>query len=89
MPGRGEQRGRRADVRADQVRVGDVPLVEDPDQELAHRHGREQIGASFGPAESGQVDGQQARDAGQPGPHPVEGVQALRPRTGQHDVLAG
>ena len=89
MAGRSEQPGWRADVGADQVRIGDVPLVEDPDQELAHRHRGEQIGAPFGAAEAGQVDGQQPRDAGQPRPDRVEGVQALGPRAGQHEVLAG
>jgi hypothetical protein len=89
MAGRGEQRRRRADVRADQVRIADVPLVQDPDQELAHRRRRQQAGPPFGAPEARQVDGHQPRDAGQPRPHPVEGVQALGPRAGQHEVLAG
>ena len=89
MAGRGEQRRWRADVGAHQVRIADVPLIQDPDQELAHRRGGQQVGSPLGAAETRQVDRQQPRDARQPRPHPVEGVQALWPRTGQHEVLAG
>jgi hypothetical protein len=52
MVGGGEERGWRPDVGTDQMRMLDAPLIEEQDQELAHRDRREQLSPPFGAAEA-------------------------------------
>src|SRR4029077_15578812 len=79
MPRRGEQTGRGADVRADDVRVLEAERVSDLDDELTHCPRGQQRVAALRVPETWQVDGHQVRVLAEPGPHWLEGEQALGP----------
>jgi len=57
--GGSEQGCRGPHVRADEMGFANLPFVEQPDDELAHWQGRQEVGAAFGSAEARQVDRQQ------------------------------
>lgn len=55
----GEQRCRSADVRADDMRSVQLPLIDQSNDELAHRLRRQEIVPALGSAEAREVDGNQ------------------------------
>jgi hypothetical protein len=87
MPGGGEQRGRGADVGADDVRIIEPECVRDGHDEVAHGARGQQRILTLGMPEPGQVDGDQVGALGEPQPRRLEREQALRPRAEQQGVI--
>lgn len=80
---REEERRGGSNVRTDDVRRSQVPLVDQSAQELAHRVRRDQLRATLRVPEAGQVDGDHAPDRGEAAPDATEGPERLRPRRRQ------
>src|ERR1700759_4565858 len=66
------------------MRVPELALVDEADEERAHGARREQLVATLGGAEAGQVDGEQPEATPEQAPDRSERVDALGPRTRQH-----
>ena len=78
-----EQRCGRADVRADDVRSAQTPLVDQAGQERSRGVRGDQFRATIGVAESRQVDGDHPPDCRDAVPDATEGPEALGPRRQQ------
>jgi hypothetical protein len=81
IQGGGEQRGPGANVGSNHMRALQPEYVGEANHELAHCLWREQLIATLGVAETGQVDRHQMRVLGEAVPSRLEGEQALGPRT--------
>jgi hypothetical protein len=74
-----EKRRGRADIRADEVRNSQAPLVDQTGQELSRGVRRDQFRATIGVAESGQVDGDYPPDCQNAIPDATEGPEVFGP----------
>src|SRR6476646_3276986 len=67
------------------MRTSELALVHEADEKRAHRARREQIVATLGRTKARHVDGEQTKPPAEHAPDRSERVDALRPRTGEHD----
>src|SRR3984885_9476840 len=84
---RREQHRAGTDVGPYDVRMTQSPLVEEPQQERAHRAWRLQIRPPLGLAEARQIDGDQAPGLRQARPDRLPREETLRPRVEHQDRL--
>src|SRR5205085_3354414 len=78
-----EERGGRTDVRADDVRGSEAPLVDQAGQERSRAVRGNQFWATIGVAEPRQVDGDYPPESHDAVPDAAEGPQAFGPRRQQ------
>src|ERR1700749_5003152 len=67
------------------MRTPELALIHEADEEPAHRARREQIIATLGRTKARQIDREQTKPPAEHAPDRSERVNALGPRTGEHD----
>ncbi len=75
------------DVGTDHVRVAELPLVDQPQQEPTHGPWGKQLSSALGLAEAREIDGDEAGVLGQARPDGVPREQALGPGIEEQDRL--